>query len=218
MGTGTASVLAVGGVLMPLLGLTAHATMDKIAAYALPFFGVHASGHAVAYFSLTNLKGAAISITVGTLVFLLVGMRLLTKREGGAERYLNVWPQRLDLEDLVYRPLLRLLARIGGLFGKLIELPGAFLVNGRGFGWTLTLGTAAARLVETLGALLVLTPINLIFLGAKDKVVPPEDDQFSAYSRQSERGRVARSFSSDLLWAACGVLALLLLAAWNMLR
>ena len=218
MGTGTASVLAVGGVLMPLLGLTAHATMDKIAAYALPFFGVHASGHAVAYFSLTNLKGAAISITVGTLVFLLVGMRLLTKREGGAERYLNVWPQRLDLEDLVYRPLLRLLARIGGLFGKLIELPGAFLVNGRGFGWTLTLGTAAARLVETLGALLVLTPINLIFLGAKDKVVPPEDDQFSVYSRQSERGRVARSFSSDLLWAACGVLALLLLAAWNMLR
>jgi hydrogenase-4 component B len=212
----TASVLVIGGGLLPLLGLTAHATMDKIAGYAPPFFHVYTPEHAVRYFAWINLKGAVISICIGTAVFLLVGMKCLTRREKGSERYLNVWPKRLDLEDLVYRPFLRLLASIGGVFGKLIELPGAFLVNGRGFGWMLTLGTALARLVETLGALLVLTPINLIFLGAKDKIVPPEDGQFSAYAKQSERSRVSRSFSSDLLYAACGVLALLLLAAWNM--
>ena len=56
------------------------------------------------------------------------------------------------------------------------------------------------------------------FLGAKNEVIPPEDEQFSVYGRKSERSRVERSFSADLLYAACGVLALLGLAAWNMLK
>ena len=187
----TASVLVIGGVLMPLLGLTAHLTMDKIAAYALPFFRRAPMTHAVHYFSLTNLKGALISITIGVLVFLFVGMKWLTSKRDGQEIYRNVWPRGLDLEDALYRPVLRGLSLIGAAF---------------------------ARTVETLGALLVLGPVDLLFLGAKDKVVPPEDKQFSAYTRQSERGRIARSFSSDLLYAACGVLALLALAAWNMLH
>jgi len=187
----TASVLVIGGVLMPLLGLTPHLTMDKIAACALPFFRREPMAHAVNYFSLGNLKGAAISITIGVLVFVFVGMKWLTVKQDGHEVYRNVWPRGLDLEDAVYRPALHGLSLIGAAF---------------------------ARTVETLGALLVLGPVDLLFLGAKDKVVPPEDDQFSAYTRQSERSRVSRSFSSDLLYAACGVLALLCLAAWNMLR
>ena len=191
MSPATASVLVIGGILMPLLGLTAHLTMDKIAGYALPFFNRAPMAHAVAYFSLGNLKGAAISITIGALVFFFAGMKWLTKKEDGHEVYRNVWPRGLDLEDAVYRPALRALAYAGAV---------------------------AARLVETLGALLVLSPVNFIFLGAKNEVIPPEDSQFSAYRKQSERSRVERSFSSDLLWAACGVLALFLLAAWNMLR
>ena len=191
MNTMTASVLVIGGVLMPLLGLTAHLTMDKIAAYALPFFRREPMGHAVAYFSLTNLKGAAISITIGALLFAFVGMKWLTKKENGEELYRNVWPRGLDLEDALYRPALRLLSDIGG---------------------------AAARLVETAGALVIYGTMNFIFLGAKNEVIPPEDEQFSAYSKKSERSREERSFSADLLYAACGVLALLGLAAWNMLK
>ena len=187
----TGAVLAIGGLLMPLLGLTAHLTMDKIAAYALPFFRREPMAHVVNYFSLTNLKGAAISITIGVLVFLFVGMKWLTRKEDGHEVYRNVWPKGLDLEDAVYRPALRGLSFVGGM---------------------------AARLVESVGALLIYGTVDLLFLGAKDKVVPPEDEQFSAYSKQSERSRVERSFSSDLLYAACGVLALMALAAWNMLR
>ena len=187
----TAAVLVIGGVLMPFLGLTAHLTMDKIAAYALPFFRRPPMAHAVHYFSLTNLKGAAISITIGVLVFVFVGMKRLTAKEDGHEVYRNVWPRGLDLEDALYRPALRALSLIGA---------------------------TVARAVETLGALLVLGPVNLLFLGAKNRIIPPEDDQFSLYTKQSERSRVSRSFSSDLLFAACGVLALLVLAAWNMLR
>ncbi len=187
----TASVLVIGGVLMPLLGSTPHRTMDAIAACALPFFRREPLAHAVHYFSLENLKGAAISITIGALVFYFVGMKTLTARENGQERYRNVWPSGLDLEDAVYRPALRGLSLLGG---------------------------AAARLVETLGALLIYGTVNLLFLGARNEIRPPEDEQFSAYQRKSERSRVSRSFSSDLLYAVCGVLALFALAAWNMLR
>ena len=187
----TGAVLLIGGALMPLLGLTPHRTMDRIAAYALPFFKREPMARAVAYFSLANLKGAAVSVTVGALVFAFVGMKWLTGKEAGHEVYRNIWPRGLDLEDAVYRPALRALALLGG---------------------------AAARLVETCGALLIYGTVDLLFLGAKDRVVPPEDRQFSAYEKRSERGRIERSFSADLLYAACGVLALFALAAWNMLR
>ena len=263
----TSAVLVVGGLLMPLLGLTAHQTMDRIAGYSLPFMRLHPMAHAVHYFSLENLKGAGISITIGTLVFLLVGMKLLTERSAGAERYRSVWPKKLDLEDLVYRPLLRLLSRIGHAFARLIELPGDFLVNGRGLKWVLGLGrgvariiewpgrffvngrglkwvldfgrgvakviewpgeyfvngrglrkmldfgTALARGVETLGAVLVFTPLNLIFCRAGRTVEPPESG-FSRYPVPSERSRVDRSFAADLLCAVLGAAALLLFVSF----
>ena len=187
----TAAVLVTGGMMMPLLGLTAHASMDRIAAYAQSFFRRPVMEHAVHYFSLTNLKGAAISVTIGALVFFFFGMKVLTERKDGQQHYRNIWPARLDLEDAVYRPFLRLLSAVGG---------------------------TAARLVESAGALLIYGTVDLLFLGAKDRVIPPEDGQFSAYEKQSERSRVSRSCSSDLLYAACGVLALLILAFFNMQR
>ena len=187
----TGTVLAVGGLLMPLLGLLPYATMDRIAAFAIPFFHREPMHHAVHYFSLTNLKGAFISITIGALVFFFVGVKLLTKKEAGKEQYRNIWPKKLDLENSFYRPALRVLSFAGGM---------------------------VARLVETAGALLIFGTVDLIFLGAKDKVVPPEDEQFSIYRHRSERSRVDRSFSADLLCAAFGILALLLLAGWNMLH
>ena len=210
MGAPTGVVLAIGGSLMPILGLSAHLTMDSIAAYAVPFFDLHPMHHAVEYFSLTNLKGAAISITIGILVFFFVGMKGLTGRENGVETYRDFWPGRLDLEDLVYRPVLRAVAAVGGFFARLIELPGALIVNGSGLRWLLMLGTAAARLVEMLGALLVLTPVNVIFLRAKKTVVPPEDEQFANYQMKRKRSSVDRSFASDLLCAGLGITAVLI--------
>ena len=184
----TAAVLAIGGILMPLLGLTAHNSMDKIAEYAAEFFRRHPMEHAVNYFSLANLKGAAISITIGVIVFLLVGMKWLTAKKDGEEVYRNVWPKKLDLEDSVYRPFLRGLSFAGG---------------------------AVARLVESVGALLIYGTVDLIFLGAEKKVIPPEDEHFSGYTKNRERSSMERSFSSDLLCAALGVSVILILVLFN---
>ena len=123
------------------------------------------------------------------LVFTFVGMKWLTRRENGAERYRNVWPKGLDLEDAAYRPLLRGLSLVGAVI---------------------------ARTVETIGAMLVYGAVDLIFLGAERVVRPPEDENFSGYVDTPERSLVERSFSKDLLCAALGVLALVALILFNL--
>ena len=50
-------------------------------------------------FTLTNLKGGAISLCIGGILYL-VAVRGLLKKDG---RYKDYWPKWLDLEDLVYR-------------------------------------------------------------------------------------------------------------------
>ncbi|MDY4486936.1 MAG: proton-conducting transporter membrane subunit [Candidatus Limivicinus sp.] len=178
MGVPTAAVLTVAAVLMPLLGLTAHSTMDRIAALASSFFHQHIPEHAVHYFSVLNLKGALTSIGIGCVVFILADWGLLTKRSGGEERYINIWPEQLDLENRVYRPLL----------------------SGLSF-----IGAAAARFAESLAAMLIYGTVNLMLLGSKKTVEPHSDENFAAYVRPAKRSIVQRTFSSDLLAASFGI-------------
>ena len=105
-----ASFFALGGSALVLFiwGLFPRFTMDRAAELAQGFMGLEDVGHSVAYFSMTNLRGALISIVIGALVYALVIRKLLMKREDGTQvkAYINVWPKWLDLENLIYRPLL----------------------------------------------------------------------------------------------------------------
>ena len=55
-----------------------------------------------AAFTPENLKGSAISLAIGAAVYLGVVRRLLYKEDS----YINRWPDRLDLEEGLYRPAL----------------------------------------------------------------------------------------------------------------
>ena len=55
-----------------------------------------------AAFTPENLKGSAISLAIGAAVYLGVVRRLLYKEDS----YINRWPERLDLEEGLYRPAL----------------------------------------------------------------------------------------------------------------
>ncbi len=108
MNRASASVLAAAAALLPVLGLTPHLTMDRIAGLGEEFF--HGSGHehVVSYFSWANLKGGLISIGIGLLLYAVVIRGLLMEREEkGAARYADRWPAWLDLENLIYRPVLQ---------------------------------------------------------------------------------------------------------------
>lgn len=108
--------LAGSALLLLLWGLFPHKLMDRAAALGQSFMHLEEFGHVVSYFSWKNLSGACISIAIGALVYLLVIRKLLMKKEqGGKTAYINCWPAWLDLENLLYRPvLLELLPAVCG--------------------------------------------------------------------------------------------------------
>ena len=70
-------------------------------------------------FTFENLKGGLISLTIGALVYLLVVKRVLYRNNS----YVNLWPEKLDLENLIYRPVLTrwlplIFGEIAAVFGE----------------------------------------------------------------------------------------------------
>ena len=123
------SAVAILGsaVVLPFLGAMPERFLQWFAEQSMHFFGQHTSSHAIPYFGAANLEGAAISIGIGLVVYLLICRPLLMKK--GA--YLNRWPEKLDLETLLYQPLLMkwLPGACDLLVGTLARLPDSKLVR-----------------------------------------------------------------------------------------
>ena len=119
----TAFALTLSAVVIPYLGASPHETMDHLADLAQSFFGVEHAEHVALYFNWINVKGSLISLCVGTIVYLLVVRLWMMHREpGGIKRYVNRWPKFLDLEEVIYRPvLLKLLPGVLGWICKVMD-------------------------------------------------------------------------------------------------
>lgn len=100
----------VAGTLVAL-GTLPHLTFDYIATFTSDFTGVHNLG-VVAYFSLGNLSGSAISIAMGLILFVLY------------RRYLQAYHTRAlpTLALLVYRPARALLTLLGSLVARIFDV------------------------------------------------------------------------------------------------
>ena len=107
----SAAALTLAAILIPVMGLLPGLTMDRMADLAQGFLGVHHAGHAVHYFAWVNLKGSILSISIGAILYITV-VRGWMMRDGV---YVNRWPEWLDLEEGLYRPLI--LKFLPGLFG-----------------------------------------------------------------------------------------------------
>ncbi len=115
-------LLAFCALLLTAAGLLPGVLMNPLADMGQSFFLAEGSAPAVRYFSPGNLKGALISLFVGGVIYLLV-VRLWMMRAGAAGReYCNRLSERLDLEMLVYRPLLlRILPFVGGVLCRIAD-------------------------------------------------------------------------------------------------
>lgn len=124
---GQSSIALIGSaVVLPVMGFLPGIVMDGIADLGQPFFHGVAPAHAVHYFSLTNLTGAVISIVIGLLLYFGVVRLWMMKHS----TYVNRWPVWLDLENLVYRPvLLGFLPSVCGFFCQILDqyLPSGFV-------------------------------------------------------------------------------------------
>ncbi len=123
---GIAGGIALGGSALALLlfGLFPKQGMDRAAELSQGFMGLEKAGEATAYFSLENLKGAAVSIAIGALVYGLVIRGLLMRRNPrtGVKEYVDRWPAWLDLENLIYRPLfLKILPGVFGVACRILD-------------------------------------------------------------------------------------------------
>lgn len=119
------STFALAGSAAVLLvwGLFPHGIMDRAAKMGQGIFGLTESGQAAAYFSLRNLSGALISIVIGAAVYLgVIRPLLMEKSEDGVCRYVDRWPAWLDLENLLYRPvLLKFLPLVSGIVCRIAD-------------------------------------------------------------------------------------------------
>ena len=103
----SAGLLAVTALAIPVLGMLPYVTMDRMADAAQGFLGVHHAGHAVHYFTWVNLKGSLISAVIGAvLYFCVVRCWMMKKETDDIKNYVNRWPDWIDLEEKIYRPLL----------------------------------------------------------------------------------------------------------------
>ncbi|MCF0146351.1 MAG: sodium:proton antiporter, partial [Eubacterium sp.] len=135
----TSAVLFISSLMMPLLGVPVICEILAAVMTGEPM-DLHV-------FSPESLSGAAISLGIGALIYILIVRGLLMKplKKAAASNtapasasifsanrsYVNRWPQRLDLEELLYRPLLlRILPAIGGAVARFlaVSLDGIFIL------------------------------------------------------------------------------------------
>ncbi len=121
------SALALIGsaIVLPFLGAMPATFLTPLGDMSAHFFGQHHPEHHIDYFCAANLEGAAISISIGAAVYLLIVRPLLTRRNAdGVREYVNVWPAKVDLEDALYRPLIDgVLAFFGKVIGFVAAIP-----------------------------------------------------------------------------------------------
>lgn len=119
----SAFALTASAVLIPIMGVLPYATMNRIADMGQNFMGHVHMEHEVHYFTWTNLKGSGISILIGAAVyFVVVRGFMMEKQADGTTKYVNRWPKKLDLEELLYRPvLLKVLPAVCGGVCKVLD-------------------------------------------------------------------------------------------------
>ena len=171
------SALAVlpPALMLPVLGLSANMSMNFIADLGTDFFHSGQLHHAVHYLSLENLKGALISVAIGTALYFLFIRKFLMK-DGN---YVDRWPEKLDLENLLYRPLV--LTWLPGVFGWICALFGENRLTG-------ALSRLALRFSGILGRIFCDLPDALVLVLAKFVFHPtPETSDDKVYTSLAYR-------------------------------
>ena len=99
----TAITLVVSTILMCLVPYVLNTES------AHEFFNIHLheSEHAIHFYGWECLKGALISLAIGLIVYFgFIRLVLKKKNQNNQKEYINVWPEWLDIEKMIYRPVL----------------------------------------------------------------------------------------------------------------
>ncbi len=115
------TVIGLAAVVLPIMGFFPEKTMNVMADAVMDFMRSGELAHEVHYLSWVNLKGGLISIVIGVIVYLFVIRKIFIKNG----EYVNLWPEKLDIESL-FTKLVMLFLRV---IGSLSEFADSFLVK-----------------------------------------------------------------------------------------
>ena len=125
-----ALILTISALILPLIGMMPYSIGDAISIFGSPFMNGSSHHHIINYFSSESLEGAVISIGIGITVYFLLIQNFLMERKGNAIKYFDLWPEKLNIENILFRPLIGvILPFIGALFARLTDLFTAEWVN-----------------------------------------------------------------------------------------
>lgn len=102
----SAAALTLSAVVLPVMGFFPNQVMGSIADLGQGFMQLQKEAGGTEWFSFESLKGAGISLLIGGGIYLLVVRLWLMKKEGEKRVYVNRWHRYLDLENVIYRPIL----------------------------------------------------------------------------------------------------------------
>lgn len=94
-------VFVLSAIIIPVIGVLPNIINSNIIADANAFFGVERFTHHVEFFGWESLKGGLISIGIGAALYGLVRVFFIKKG-----KYVDLWPSKLDLEFILYRPII----------------------------------------------------------------------------------------------------------------
>ena len=152
--------------------------------------------------SFECVKGALISLGIGACLYVLFIRRVLMKNGS----YVNLWPEWLDLENLLYRPLLT--KWLPGIFGAVLSVPAENKILGRICPAALKGAEAVARsLAISTDALIVLMRRSLL----KERVVADSGKQVGRLKKRRNELRKAYepiygNFSYALMLSCIGMM------------
>lgn len=155
-------------------------------------------------FSLENLKGSAISLTFGALIYIFVIRRFLTaKYEEKGRVYLSKWPVWLDIEEVIYRPLLiKILPSVLGVICRFVAstIP-TFVAK-----VVLVVSKAVAKFFGELFDRIVTFTKERAFKDLTDKEHPGLKKLHNGIRRVQDKDEViASSISANLLFICAGL-------------
>ncbi len=163
-----AVLLTLSALILPVIGFFPNKIGDAVGILGSGFMHGPEHHYAVNYFSLENLEGAVISIVIGVCVYIFFIQKFLIKDE----KYLDLWPVKLNIENLIFRPVIAvILPFIGALFARLVDL--------------ITAGPVA----------LMLSNMSRIKF-----IKPPEDTDFGFYHDEAKAETVSALLPSSLAY------------------
>ena len=109
-------VLGISAAILPIMGAFPGMTMNKMADAVMEFLRSGPLHHEVHYFAWVNLKGGLISIGIGILVYFLVIRKVFMKNGN----YVNLWPEKLDLE-VIFSKLVWGMLTVLGFISKILD-------------------------------------------------------------------------------------------------